>query len=102
MDYIEATILEYIKERGKATRGDLRYLTGLEDRQNRRVIERLRRRGEPIGIGFRGGYTYNRPEDVDRVIRFLVSKALKMLSTAAALRGRPLEGQLTIEEVQTW
>lgn len=99
MDYIEAKILDYLKKHRKAKRGDLRALTGLPDRENRRVVERLRRRGEPIGIGFRGGYTYGDPEGVRRVIKILTTRAYRELSTAAALRGRPLDGQMTIAEV---
>lgn len=99
MDYIAAIILDYLKANGKATRGELRYLTGLEDRANRRIVERLRRQGEPIGLGYRGGYTWNDPQDVDRIIKLLQARAYRELSTAAALKGRPLDGQLTIEEV---
>lgn len=101
MEYIEAIILDYLKEHGKATRGEPRLLTGLEDRQNRRIVERLRRQGEPVGLGYGGGYTYNRPEDVERVVRLLQARAYRELSTAAALQGRPLAGQMTIEEVLT-
>lgn len=99
MEYTEAIILDYIKEHGKATRRELRDLTRLRDRQNRRIVERLRRQSYPIGIGEQGGYTWNDSTDVDRTIRLLTARAYRELSTAAALRGRPLHGQMTIEEV---
>ena len=99
MDYLEAIILYYLKDHGKTTRGELENATGLRDRHNRRIIERLRRQGYPIGLGERGGYTWDDSEDVERIIKLLTTRAYRELSTAAALRGRPLTGQMTIEEV---
>lgn len=99
MEYLEAMVLDYIKYSGKLTRGQLRDITGLPDRQSRRIVERLRRQGYPIGLGERGGYTWDDSRDVERIIKLLTTRAYRELSTAAALRGRPLTGQMTIEEV---
>lgn len=99
MDYLEAIILDYLKEHGKASRTDLMNLTGLSDRENRRIIGRLRDKHEPIGLGYRGQYTYNVEADLKRITKEMDAKIYTMMRRSAAIKNRPLTGQMTIEEV---
>lgn len=65
------------KNRAGISRGDLRELMHLDDRQIRNHIAELRDEGHMIGIGPDGGYTYGRKRDFDRVISFFEAKTRK-------------------------
>lgn len=99
MDYIEATILDYLKANGKASRKELYYLTGLADVKIRQVIGGLRDKGEPIGLDYRKGYVYNDPVGTKRIEQAYKARIRTEVRRLAAIQNRPLDGQLTLEEV---
>ena len=81
------------------SRETLAQLTSTSDRTVRKCIELLRREGEPIGQAEGGGYTYGVKRDVDRTIRDYYAKALTNLEIARALEKKPIEGQVTVDDL---
>ena len=100
-DEIRSTVLTVLKLNcgNPVERDSLSALVGVSDRMCRKAIEELRREGEPIGQGPNGGYSYGDPVDVERTIKDYYARAYTNLEIARALQRKPIDGQVTIEDL---
>ncbi|NMW84730.1 HTH domain-containing protein [Peptoniphilus sp. AGMB00490] len=92
---IEDSVLEFIKNRETAKVREIdRYFNLRSERTVRRIVEKLRERGEPICMGNKGYYYSIDPLEIERTINQLLTQASGQLRTAKNLK-------LTKEKIET-
>jgi hypothetical protein len=83
------------------TRKNLEALTGMTDRENRRMIRAQRRQGVPIVALKDGGYKLAETEEEKQALLAMYCKrALDELATYSMLaKAMQVDGQMTVEEL---
>lgn len=83
------------------TRKNLEELTGMPDRENRRMIRAQRRRGVPIVALPDGGYKLAETDEEKKMLLAMYRKrALDELDTYSILaKAMQVDGQMTVEEL---
>lgn len=86
MEETKAAVLDILKRAGErpVTRSEISMACDISDRAARRAIEGLRNDHYPIGNAAIG-YTYGQNDGLKKTIADMRSKALKLMTTAAAL-----------------
>lgn len=84
---IEDSVLEFIKNRDFIKVRELNQYFQMGDERNvRKVVEKLRERGEPICIGSKGYYYSTNPQEIEKTIHTLLLQASGQLRTAKNLK----------------
>ena len=84
---IEDSVLKFIQNRDFAKVREINHYFQMGDERNvRKVVEKLRERGEPICMGSKGYYYSTDPTEIERTIKTLLSQASGQLRTAKNLK----------------
>lgn len=84
---IEDSVLEYIKSRETTKVREInRYFNFNNERAVRKIVEKLRERGEPICMGMNGYYYSTDPLEIERTVNQLLTQAKGQLKTAKNLK----------------
>lgn len=84
---MQNAVLAFIQNRETVKVREIgKYFNITDERAVRRIVEKLREKGEPICIGTKGYYYSTDPAEIERTITQLVSQARGQIRTAKALK----------------